>query len=171
MNRVLICISILFLAACSTSSNRESSTSSSTKASDVKNQRTQTSNMSEDNLLFYLLRKEFSKWQGTPYRLGGNSKKGIDCSALVQNIYRDSFNITLPRTTETQVEQGYLVYRNQLQIGDLVFFKTGWNTRHVGIYIGNEEFIHASTSQGVITSSLNNVYWKPRYWQAKRILD
>ncbi|GLS91844.1 hypothetical protein GCM10007916_29140 [Psychromonas marina] len=127
--------------------------------------------MSEDNLLFYLLRKEFSKWQGTPYRLGGNSKKGIDCSALVQNIYRDSFNITLPRTTETQVEQGYLVYRNQLQIGDLVFFKTGWNTRHVGIYIGNEEFIHASTSQGVITSSLNNVYWKPRYWQAKRILD
>lgn len=127
--------------------------------------------MSEDALLFYLLRQAFSQWQGTPYRFGGNDKSGIDCSALVQRIYHESFNISLPRTTENQAEKGYLVYRDQLQVGDLVFFKTGWRTRHVGIYIGRDEFIHASTSKGVIISSLNNVYWKPRYWQAKRIID
>lgn len=127
--------------------------------------------MDQDELLFYLLRREFSHWQGTPYRLGGNSKKGVDCSALVQHIYRDSFNISLPRTTKTQVKKGALVYRDQLQVGDLVFFKTGRHTRHVGIYMGNNEFIHASTSKGVITSSLDNMYWKPKYWQAKRILD
>lgn len=128
-------------------------------------------NMDEDQLLFYLLRKEFFHWKGTPYRLGGDSKRGIDCSALVKNVYRDSFNLTLPRTTETQVKKGYLVYKDQLQVGDLVFFKTGWSTRHVGIYMGNNQFMHASTSKGVITSSLDNVYWKEKYWQARRILD
>lgn len=127
--------------------------------------------MDEDDLLFYLLRREFSYWQGTPYRLGGDSKKGVDCSAFVKHIYRDSFNIHLPRTTEAQVQKGFFVYRDQLQIGDLIFFKTSNSTRHVGIYIGNNEFIHASTSKGVITSSLDNSYWKPRYWQAKRILN
>ena len=127
--------------------------------------------MDQGELFFYLLRREFSHWQGTPYRFGGDSKKGIDCSALVQHIYRDSFNISLPRTTQTQVNKGVFVYRNKLQVGDLVFFKTGHNSRHVGIYMGNDEFIHVSTSKGVITSSLNNVYWKPRYWQAKRILE
>ncbi|MCP4324216.1 MAG: hypothetical protein GY951_17130 [Psychromonas sp.] len=128
-------------------------------------------NMKQDELFFYLLRKEYATWQGTPYRLGGNSKKGIDCSAFVKTIYRDSFNVTLPRTTKTQVKKGYHVYKNQLQIGDLVFFKTGWFTRHVGIYIGESKFIHASTSKGVMTSSLKNVYWKKKYWQARRILD
>lgn len=127
--------------------------------------------MTEDALLFFLLRQAFSQWQGTPYRFGGNSYHGIDCSALVQNIFHESFNIKLPRTTETQVKLGFHVYRDELQIGDLVFFKTGRNSRHVGIYIGNNEFIHASTSKGVITSSLDNVYWKPRYWQAKRIIN
>jgi len=129
-----------------------------------------TSNMNQDELLYYLLRKEYAQWQGTPFRLGGDNRQGIDCSALVQQIYHDSFSVDLPRTTESQALQGQFVYKTQLQVGDLVFFKTGWNTRHVGIYIGKDEFIHASTSKGVITSSLNNVYWKPKYWQAKRIL-
>lgn len=168
MIRVLIFFSVFILSACSSQLKGGNSLNN-----DITSIQKNASNamMSEDALLFYLLRQEYSNWQGTPYRLGGNSKRGIDCSALVQNIYRDSFNIALPRTTDIQAKQGYLVYRNQLQIGDLVFFKTSWTTRHVGIYIGNGEFIHASTSNGVITSSLNNVYWKTRYWQAKRILE
>jgi len=168
MVKFLILLSLFYLSACSTQTSRDTTNSFPPSVTQKNNDH---SAMSEDALLFYLLRKEFSQWQGTPYRLGGNSKRGIDCSALVQHIYRDSFNITLPRTTEIQAKQGYLVYRDQLQIGDLVFFKTSWTTRHVGIYIGNDDFIHASTSNGVITSSLNNVYWKARYWQAKRILD
>jgi cell wall-associated NlpC family hydrolase len=127
-------------------------------------------NKEQGSLLSNLLRKEFRYWQGTPYRLSGNSKKGIDCSAFVQNVYTNSFNVQLPRTTEKQAQQGYFVDKNKLQLADLVFFKTGFNIRHVGIYIGNNEFIHASKSKGVITSSLNNVYWKKNYWQAKRIL-
>lgn len=118
----------------------------------------------------YLLAKEFHHWQGTPYRLSGSNKRGVDCSAFIQNVYTHSFDVQLPRTTEKQAQQGYFVERNKLQVADLVFFKTGWNIRHVGIYIGNNEFIHASKSKGVITSSLDNVYWKSNYWQAKRIL-
>jgi hypothetical protein len=172
MIRFSIFIAVIFLSACS-SAPKPSSVNNANKTNKVNTEKSGTENLSmdEDALLFYLLRREFAKWQGTPYRLGGNSKRGIDCSALVQNIYHDSFNIKLPRTTETQAKKGDLVYRNQLKVGDLVFFKTGWNVRHVGIYMGNNEFIHASTSSGVISSSLDNVYWKPRYWQAKRILD
>ena len=185
MNRlVAISLSASLLGACSTvperhvddgSLNEEGNTTSviAAPARDQNNinEAVDDQLMGEDQLLFYLLRREFFRWQGTPYRLGGNNKKGIDCSALVQHIYRDSFNIHLPRTTKTQVKKGLLVYRHQLQIGDLVFFKTGRDTRHVGIYIGNNQFIHASTSKGVITSSLDNIYWKPKYWQAKRILN
>jgi len=167
MKIILVLMFVSLLAGCS-SSPQSNGTGNYDKAT---THSSTASRMGEDQLLFYLLRKEFSYWKGTPYRLGGNDKKGIDCSALVKKIYHASFNITLPRTTETQVKQGYLVYKDQLQVGDLIFFKTGWQTRHVGIYIGNNEFIHASTSKGVITSSINNVYWKGKYWQSRRILD
>jgi cell wall-associated NlpC family hydrolase len=169
MPLILLVLTCLLLGACSSSPN-DTSTVKSVNKSNINNALQKNHNMQQDDLLFYLLRKEFSYWRGTPYRLGGNSKKGIDCSAFVKNIYRDSFNIKLPRTTKTQVDEGYLVYKNQLQMGDLVFFKTGWRIRHVGIYIGNNQFIHASTSKGVIISSLNNVYWKKKYWQARRII-
>jgi len=167
MNKLFTVMLLILLAGCSTApkSNGPTKTANKNKAP------TQTQNMGEDQLLFYLLRKEFAYWQGTPYQLGGNSKNGIDCSAFVKNVYHDSFNLKLPRTTATQVKKGYLVYKDQLQIGDLVFFKTGWNIRHVGIYMGDNKFMHASTSKGVITSSLDNVYWKKKYWQARRILD
>ena len=164
---LLISLACLLLSACSTAPNPVSTGNTTNKS----NKQTTAQNMGEDQLLFYLLRKEFAYWRGTPYQLGGNSKRGIDCSAFVMNVYKDSFNFKLPRTTETQVNKGYHVYKNQLQIGDLVFFKTGWRTRHVGIYMGNNEFMHASTSKGVITSNLDNVYWKSKYWQARRILD
>lgn len=161
---------LLLLAGCSSTPPNADITNAADKSEGQKTSSSQ-STMQQDELLYYLLRKEYSLWQGTPYRLGGNNKSGVDCSALVKNIYHDSVNIKLPRTTETQVERGYLVYKNQLQVGDLVFFKTGWSTRHVGIYMGNNEFIHASTSRGVITSNLDNVYWKEKYWQARRIID
>tara|TARA_R110001583_G_scaffold33943_1_gene114524 strand:+ start:4319 stop:4828 length:510 start_codon:yes stop_codon:yes gene_type:complete len=169
MKLILLTFTCLLLGACSTSSKQplvlkpvEESLTETT---------THDNNMQQDELLFYLLRNSFSNWQGTPYRLGGNSKRGIDCSAFIKNVYAESFNIKLSRTTTEQVNEGYLVYRDQLKIGDLVFFKTGWNVRHVGIYMGNSEFIHASTSQGVMTSSLDNSYWTSKYWQARRILD
>lgn len=111
----------------------------------------------------------YQRWQGTPYRLGGTDQRGLDCSAFVQNLYADVFAHQLPRTTEAQVDHGYAVLPGELEPGDLVFFKTGWRTRHVGVYIGQGQFVHASTSMGVTRSSLYNDYWRDTYWQARRL--
>lgn len=118
-----------------------------------------------------LLLNEFDIWEGTPYRFGGQNKQGIDCSALIQKIYLSSFNLKLPRTTERQSLQGYPINKSKLQVGDLVFFKTSLTQNHVGIFIGKGQFLHASGSQGVMISSLNNGYWRSKYWQSRRILN
>ncbi len=110
-----------------------------------------------------------SEWRGVPYRLGGGTKKGIDCSAFVSVAYQKMLGMTLPRTVEEQQALGKPVPRNQLRKGDLVFFKTGWSTHHVGIYVGDDNFLHVSTSQGVKISSLLNSYWASKYWNARRI--
>ncbi|MBL1320074.1 MAG: C40 family peptidase [Methylophaga sp.] len=114
---------------------------------------------------------QYNDWRGAPYQLGGLSKEGVDCSGFVYRTFKDRFDVILPRTTATQVKRGRRVYIGQLETGDLVFFKTGWRTRHVGIYLENGRFLHASTSKGVIISRLDNVYWKNKYWRAQRILD
>lgn len=117
------------------------------------------------------LNEQLGQWRGTPYRYGGMSRGGIDCSGFVYTTFRDRFDLQLPRTTEAQTDIGTRISKNELLPGDLVFFKTGGgeNGLHVGIYDTDNQFIHASTSQGVIRSSLNNVYWKKVFWQARRI--
>lgn len=113
----------------------------------------------------------YNKWRGTPYRLGGTNKKGVDCSGFVHTIFKDEFNITLPRNTTEQAKIGVKVSKKDLQSGDLVLFrlKNSANNLHVGIYHKNGQFIHASTSKGVMVSSLDESYWKDHYWQARRI--
>lgn len=110
-------------------------------------------------------------WRGTPYQLGGNSPTGIDCSAFVQRTFYEKFAIQLPRSTVDQTSIGRKIKRSQLKPGDLIFFKTNWggNNLHVGIYSGNNQFVHASTSRGVITSALDNPYWKKHFYQARRL--
>jgi cell wall-associated NlpC family hydrolase len=111
----------------------------------------------------------YDVWKGTPYRLGGNTKRGIDCSAFVQVGYSSVYEKMLPRTTSEQVKLGRYVAVANAKEGDLVFFKTGYTTRHVGIYLGNSEFLHASTSRGVMISRLDNPYWSRKFWQIRRI--
>ena len=111
----------------------------------------------------------YRDWQGTPYRLGGTGRAGLDCSAFVQNLYAEVFNQRLARTTERQAEQGFQILPGELEPGDLIFFKTGWKARHVGVYIGDNQFVHASTSVGVTRSSLSNEYWRDAFWQARRV--
>lgn len=111
------------------------------------------------------------RWVGTPYRLGGESSRGIDCSALVQRVFAENFRIELPRTTRAQVQEGTPVARDELLVGDLVFFRPPGAYNHVGIYVGEGYFLHASTSQGVILSELDNVYWRRHYWQARRPME
>ena len=111
----------------------------------------------------------YRDWQGTPYRLGGTGRGGLDCSAFVQNLYAEVFNQRLARTTERQAEQGFQILPGELEPGDLIFFKTGWKARHVGVYIGDNQFVHASTSVGVTRSNLSNDYWRDAFWQARRV--
>ncbi|MCE7730985.1 NlpC/P60 family protein [Vibrio campbellii] len=111
----------------------------------------------------------YDEWEGTPYRLGGTKKSGIDCSAFVQKAFVEAYQMSLPRTTRQQSKQGVEMSWSDAQQGDLVFFKTRRSTYHVGIYLGNKQFMHASTSKGVIISRIDNPYWASRFWQVRRV--
>lgn len=116
-----------------------------------------------------LLREQADDWQGVPYRWGGTDRRGVDCSAFVQITFESRLGVQVPRTTEELAREGRRVPRGDLEPGDLVFFKTGYRRRHVGIYMGGDRFLHASSSRGVMTSSLNNAYWRRHYWKARRL--
>ncbi len=116
-----------------------------------------------------LLEHFFEEWKSVKHRMGGMSKRGVDCSGLVQLMFKNQFDVKIPRTTASQVRLGKTVSKNKLKAGDLVFFKTNRHTRHVGIYLKDNIFIHTSSSKGVMKSRLNQNYWAKRYWTAKRI--
>ena len=115
------------------------------------------------------LLEQFGKWKGVRYKLGGTGAGGIDCSALTQKIYSAALKKQLPRTTTEQIREGQSVSVNQLQPGDLVFFKPKKSVRHVGIYIGNNQFMHASRRKGVTLSSLQDPFWTSHFETARRV--
>ena len=108
---------------------------------------------------------------GVPYVWGGSTPSGFDCSGFVQHVLRQH-GISMPRTSKEQWNVGRAVSKGELKIGDLVFIANTYTTgiSHLGIYVGNNQFIHASSSKGVIISSLDNTYWAPRYYGARRII-
>lgn len=116
------------------------------------------------------LLNQYASWKGVRYRLGGDSRRGIDCSAFVQRTFREQFGMDLPRSSYEQQDIGEKIQRNNLRPGDLVVFRAGSTGRHMGIYLGNQQFVHASTSNGVTISSMDENYWKRRYQEARRIL-
>ncbi len=116
------------------------------------------------------LEKQYDQYKGTKYKYGGTDKRGFDCSGFTQKVYKNAFQIKLPRTTEEMGDIGKKVSKNKLKPGDLVFFRPSRKYKHVGIYMGKDLFMHSSTSKGVIKSDLNNPYWKKKYRYAKRIL-
>ncbi len=117
------------------------------------------------------LMEQYASWKGVRYRLGGSTRSGIDCSGFVQRTFREQFGLELPRSTYEQQEMGKHVSRTGLRTGDLVLFRAGSTGRHVGIYIGNNPFVHASTSSGVVISSMDEPYWNKRYNEARRVLS
>ncbi|MBR9884763.1 MAG: peptidase P60 [Oceanospirillales bacterium] len=117
------------------------------------------------------LMSQYRLWAGTPYRLGGVDRNGVDCSGFVLRVFDDLYDLRLPRTTEAQLALGSPIERDELQTADLVFFKTSWKVRHVGIYLGGGDFLHASTSRGVMISSLDNPYWQRHYLASRRMVE
>jgi cell wall-associated NlpC family hydrolase len=111
---------------------------------------------------------------GTPYKFGGsNPEKGLDCSGFVRNVYKETADISLPRSAREMSHEGEAVAKDELQPGDLVFFNTRKRPNsHVGIYAGNGEFVHASSShtREVTVSRLDMSYWAKRFNGARRIL-
>jgi cell wall-associated NlpC family hydrolase len=118
------------------------------------------------------LEQEISKFFGLRYRFGGEGQSGIDCSALVQQVYAEAFGVSLPRSSSEQSRLGSFdsVPRDDLKTGDLVFF--GPNRKqvnHVGLYLSSGRFLHAARSEGVTISSLDDSYWKSRFMFSKRM--
>jgi hypothetical protein len=121
-----------------------------------------------DNINLYSF---IDQWYGTKYLWGGTTKEGVDCSALVQNMYREVFSTDIVRTSITQYGMSMkLPQKDSLSEGDLVFFKTRGNfISHVGVYLKNNFFVHSCSSKGVTISSLDENYWSKVYAAAGRI--
>jgi cell wall-associated NlpC family hydrolase len=117
---------------------------------------------------------EIIKYLNTPYKYGGDTKRGIDCSAFTQTVYEKTLSIQLNRTAREQYTEGNPINSiEDLKFGDLVFFDTRSRVKpgHVGIYIGNNLFAHASSKFGVIVSSFDDDYYKSRFMGGRRIED
>lgn len=107
---------------------------------------------------------------GTPYKWGGTTVKGFDCSGFILHIF-NQFDVNLPRTSTSQAEVGNKVDKEELREGDLVFFNTsGRGISHAGIYIGEGKFAHSSSSKGVTISKLSDDYYEKRYVTARRVV-
>lgn len=111
-------------------------------------------------------------WLGTPYRLGGTSEKGIDCSAFAYKLYDKTFNTIIGNNSRNIFSMVNPVNKEDLKEGDLVFFKIHSSSiSHVGVYIGDHKFAHASSSKGVMISNLEEPYWQKYYYKGGRILE
>lgn len=174
MQKILYFLLIVFLT--SGLSGCKSTHGSTNRASHAK-ERVRTSSKlgidlnKKDYLPFFLTASE---WLGVPYRSGGSSKKGVDCSGFVSCFYRDVFNISLSRNSRNMYEDDCApIRKSKLQPGDLVFFTTGKSRKinHVGVYLKDNKFIHASTSKGVIVSDLNDPYYKNAWKKGGRVYN
>ena len=115
------------------------------------------------------LTKSALRFLGVPYVFGGTSTSGFDCSGYTQHVFA-TMGLSIPRTADAQYYAGHSII-GHMKAGDLVFFQTyAPGPSHVGIYLGNNQFVHASSSHGVMVSSLSDSYWAARYIGAKRLI-
>ncbi len=133
---------------------------------------------SQYNTLINNILTEAETYLGTPYRYGGTTRKGIDCSAFVLSVFGAAAGVTLPRVAAAQAQEGESIDKSELKKGDLLFFSHGrGRIAHVGIVEsiteeGDIKFMHSATSRGVMVSNLSkDSYWGPRYRFAKRIVN
>ena len=126
---------------------------------------------SVERLTNIILLQNMDHWWGTHYCLGGSTETCIDCSAFTQIMMRTVYKTDVPRTARAQYDNSTRVEMQELQEGDLLFFQTvGRDISHVGIYLTNNKFVHAATSEGVMVSDLNDPFWRTRYKGAGRVI-
>eukprot|EP01156_Anaeramoeba_ignava_P006883 Anaeramoba_ignava/a349892_182.p1 GENE.a349892_182~~a349892_182.p1 ORF type:complete len:317 (+),score=-4.61 a349892_182:178-1128(+) len=127
--------------------------------------------LTEAGIIKQEIMDQIMDWLGTPYFFGGTSKSSIDCSAFTRRIYMDAANIKIPRVARDQIHVGRTIARNDLEFGDLIFFHTYTNKfpSHVGIYLGDNLFAHASSRYGVTVSSLSSPYYRSHYIGGRRL--
>ena len=145
------------------------STVSSSDAQEILNKLQNVTGTNNKKLKFL---EEIVSYLNTPYRYGGESRSGIDCSAFTQKIYKNSLNVIIPRTAREQYRAwDSFSDKDKLRFGDLIYFDTStiYFPGHVGIYLDDNLFAHASSSRGVIVSSLENEYYLDRYIGANRV--
>ena len=159
--RLLISAFLLSLAGCAGIPKQEQTIATFKPSAHV--------DLTDSALVKRLLYSQFNEWRGVKYKLGGLSKTGIDCSGFAYVTFLTKFGIALPRSTRSQAQIGTVISAEESRPGDLVFFRTGAATRHVGILLDEHRFIHASSSRGVTISRLDNAYWARRYWKVRRI--
>lgn len=152
----ILFVAVIFLSGCHTSK----------KATGVpKKDKTEFKPVKTDNAYTQSLLDEAYKWLGTPYKYGGTTKKGADCSGFVQVVYKDALDIKLPRVSREMGDFCKKVDKGKMYPGDLVFFAIGKSKKvnHVGMYVGENKIIHASASKGVIISDLDTDYYKKHF--------
>ncbi|OBT12166.1 hydrolase [Vibrio sp. UCD-FRSSP16_10] len=160
---LLTIVCLFFLTACA--SGPDSDPSAKVNMHTITHQLDNQVSSKKSDQLFHF----YKTWHHTPFRLGGTSRNGIDCSAFTQTAFSQLFHHQIPRTTALQSQVGREIAYKDRRFGDLVFFKTSFRTRHVGIYIDDNSFMHASTSKGVIISRIDSPYWSDAFWQIRRI--
>ncbi|MDF7647604.1 C40 family peptidase [Candidatus Pantoea formicae] len=161
-SKIIACLFLFTLAGCSSKSSHSPADESVDTSADGGKQ--------PDLIpVIAALHDQMHSWEGTKYQWGGTQLTGVDCSGFVWRTLKDRFNIPMDRvTTRELIAMGQPVDKAHLQPGDLVFFRIK-HELHVGFYDTDHQFLHASVSQGVMRSSLNNPYWRSVYLEARRL--
>jgi len=164
---LLACSGAMLLGSCSAS--RKAATAKSTASTPLSERelrkkyaaRIAASPKDIDNITLY---RFIDDWYGVPYRYGGNSKSGVDCSGFSLKLYASVYDKAIPRTAQLQYGASRKVKKRKLREGDLVFFHEGGKKiTHVGVYLKNRYFVHASTGRGVMISNLDDDYWEAHF--------
>lgn len=158
-SQLILLISVSFLVSCGSLQEKNSAYKASLS----------TKKIVDSVQIRQALYSQYKDWQGVRYQPGGLSRAGIDCSGFVHLTFRSKLGLDLPRTSEMQARLGNEIKKDELRVGDLIFFRTGKISNHVGIYLEKNRFLHASQKKGVTISSLDNVYWKSSYWKSVRL--
>ncbi|QBQ42279.1 C40 family peptidase [Sphingobacterium psychroaquaticum] len=163
---------MLFIGLCLVSQAQTKKTTSSDPDNLAKDYFSQIMGVANNAMTNTKLYQFVYEWLGTPYRLGGDSKRGIDCSKFSLAVYENVFNTTIGYNSRNQYANVKPIGKSDLQPGDLVFFKIrSKQITHVGVYLGDDKFAHAASSRGVMISNLNEAYWKRYYYNGGRPID